>query len=193
MIITSIYTAFLCVLISLTSISALPKSNLTLPIPNAEIFCYEPTDVFHPHRTSFDACRPIFQTIRSFPYFNRPQIFEWEKRPIIPAPWPRDQDKPPFAIPSSGPDGRCVLHLAPFLVTITDRFSWKNVKDLGQEILQTCEQYGYGGRTRVGDDERWAIRVFGYSSTSEYTNTTQTENPSLPNVVRIGPSTGDAV
>lgn len=87
-----------------------------------------------------------------------------------------------------------MLHLAPFLVaTITDKFSWKNVKDLGQEILETCEEPGYGGRTRVGEEEHWAIRVFGYAPNSEHTNTTQTESPNLPSVVRIGPAAGDAV
>ena len=85
-----------------------------------------------------------------------------------------------------------MVHLAPFPVNIVDRFSWKDVKNLGQEILQTCEELGYGGRIRVGEQDRWVIRVFGFNEDPEHTNTTQTQRPNLPSTVRIVPEADDA-
>ena len=145
--------------------SSSSDEHLTIPSSN-EIECYRESEYITPVATTFDTCKKIWQSqIRRFPMFYDVQEFLENVRPKIRQP-PPFSGKPPFIFTNDEPPS----HDCAIAVDATDRqqpdwFSWAQVKDAAQQIMDAdgCGSPSAGGRIRIGMHRTWRVRVFGYN------------------------------
>lgn len=146
-----------------STVSLPDQTNLT----SNEIECYAPSQFVTSWETTFAACRSVWQgVIRRLPKFYEVQEFVENERPEIPAPQPQT-GKPPFTfIAFGGPrENNCAIVVDADNSQRPDRFSWAQVKDSAQQIMDPdagCGSPSYGGRKAIGVDGIWRVRVYGY-------------------------------
>ena len=146
-----------------------PLANLALSMPEAPAAsnlssppytCYDPAPTRIP--ITVDDCREVFRIIRNMPSYRRVQEFERKKKPLIPVERTREFRAPPFLFAPE--HTKCALEISDLVPGFIDKFSWLQVKELGQDIIEECNSPGmpgYGGQSRIGQDNRWTVRIFG--------------------------------
>lgn len=114
--------------------------------------CFEP-DPSRP-RTNVNDCRSTLREIVNRPDRGLVQEFVMNKRPTKPHP-------PPYGFHKI--DSNCVVEVFAISTLVKDRFSFVQVKDLAQQILQDCEDAGKGagGRAGIGNNIGWLVVVQG--------------------------------
>ena len=172
----------------LQAVSQLPPlANLSLSMPEAPAAsnlsrppytCYDPAPSRIP--ITVDDCREALRIIRGMPNYRRVQEFERKRKPLIPVEGTREFRAPPFLIAPD--DTKCALEINDILPGYVDKFSWLQVKELGQDIIEECNspgKPGYGGQSHIGENNRWKIRIFGISDDSDDPPTNITSLPEL--------------
>ena len=162
-----------------------PLANLSLSMPEAPAAsnltkppytCYDPAA--SRVAITVDDCRDTLRLIRQMPNYRRVQEFERHKRPLIPEEGSRAFQTPPFLI---APDlTKCGLEIRDVIPGLIDKFSFEQVKELAQDIVEECNspgKPGHGGQCSLGQNNRWMIRIFGIPPMDPSTNVT-----SLPEV-----------
>ena len=96
------------------------------------------------------------------PDYRRVQEFQRKKKPLIPEEGGRYFRTPPFLF--NAEDTICGLEITDKFEGVIDKFSFAQVRDLAQDIVEECNapgKPGYGGQWTIGDNGYWMIRVFG--------------------------------
>ena len=155
-------------------------SNLSRP----PYTCYDPS----PTRmaVTVNDCREAFRIIRSMPNYRRVQEFERKKKPLIPVEGRREFRAPPFLIAPE--DTKCALEINDIMPGFVDKFSWEQVKELGQDILEECNSPGmpgYGGQSRIGENNRWKVRIFGIGEDPDDPPTNITSLPEVSDDIAL--------
>ena len=146
-----------------------PLANLSLSMPEAPAtsnlsrppyICYDPAPSRIP--ITVDDCREALRILRGMPNYRRVQEFERKRKPLIPVEGTREFRAPPFLIAPE--NTKCALEINDVLPGYVDKFSWLQVKELGQDIVEECSspgKPGYGGQSHIGENNRWRLRIFG--------------------------------
>ena len=112
------------------------------------------------------------------PNYRLVQEFERHKKPLIPEVGTRTFQTPPFLI---APEfTKCGLEISDVLPGLVAKFSFAQVRELAQDIVEECNspgKPGYGGQWTIGQNNGWMIRIFGIAPVDPQTNVT-----SLPEV-----------
>ena len=162
-----------------------PPADLSLSMPEAPAAsnlsklpytCYDPADSRVP--ITVDDCRETMRLIRQMPNYRLVQEFERKRKPLIPVEGSREFRAPPFLVAPE--DTKCGLEINDILRGFVDKFSFLQVKELAQDIVEECNspgKPGYGGQWSIGQHNHWRVRIFGISPMDPLTNVT-----SLPEV-----------
>lgn len=162
-----------------------PPTNLSLSLPEAPAatnlseppyFCYDPGASRSP--ITVDECRETLRLIRQMPNYRLVQEFERRKKPLIPITGTRSFHSPPFLMAPEGQ--KCGLEITDMLRGISDKFSFLQVKELAQNIVEECnapEQPGYGGQGHIGANRLWLVKVFGINDDPDDPPTNVTSLP----------------
>ena len=146
-----------------------PPANLSLPVFEAPAasnlssppyVCYTPGVSRLP--ITVDDCRDTLKIVRNMPDYRRVQEFQRKKKPLIPEEGRRYFRTPPFLF--NAEDTNCGLEITDKFEGVIDKFSFAQVRDLAQDIIEECNapgKPGYGGQWTIGDNGYWMIRVFG--------------------------------
>lgn len=133
-------------------------NSLTPRAPNIKCFDFpeEPTAY---RKTSLDGCRPTLNTFKTFPAWRLVQDFLEGFFPLKP-------DKPPYYVALS--TGDCSVEISSHeQPKVKDKFSFQEVKDLAQQILEECqepEEPGRGGEVPIGSKGIWKVTVRGWKA-----------------------------
>ena len=162
-----------------------PLANLSLSIPEAPAasnltkppyICFDPAASRVP--ITVDDCRETLRLVRQMPNYRLLQEFERHKKPLIPEEGRRTFQAPPFLI---APDyTKCGLEISDAIPGFVDKFSFAQVRELAQDVVEECNspgEPGHGGHSRIGQNDGWKIRIFGIPPMDPPTNVT-----SLPEV-----------
>ncbi len=118
--------------------------------PNVVLECFPEGNI----RTSLAGCRPTLNYIRTFPSYRTRQLFKMGRSPRLPV-------RPPTIIYDENAD--CAVEVACAEPFHEDMFSWEQVRAAATTVAADCEEnYGYGGRTVVGQGVGWNVRVLGF-------------------------------
>lgn len=129
----------------------------TSPTSNA-ISCYIPTPAIRPILTTSRDCRIIFREISNLPFYHETQEFREGVMPRL-----DHVETPPFLFSNDTPEvDNCAVFLSASNPADTDKFSWEEVRGVGQAIMRTCGSPGFGGRCAIGRERGWVVRVYGY-------------------------------
>ncbi len=136
---------------------ALP-SNITISFPGGwpqmGILCFEAAQ--GRETTSIDGCRPTLNRLRALPLYRLVQEFQEGAKPKVPS-------KPPYIFHVK--DSTCGIQLACGSTTITDKFSFEQVRALATDILEDCQSKGgYGGVAPLGKGVGWTVKVIGHTT-----------------------------
>ena len=130
------------------------------------IECYRESPRITPVETTFETCKKIWQgQIRRFPKFYEVQEFRVGVRPRIRQEYPLS-GKPPFLFVNDDPPSNdCAICVDPTDPQESDWFSWAQVKDAAQQVMDVdgCGSPSGGGRIPVGRGQSWRVRVYGYN------------------------------
>ncbi|KAL9614169.1 MAG: hypothetical protein Q9167_001321 [Letrouitia subvulpina] len=121
------------------------------------IICHTPShEVTH---TTFNECRTIFRAFTNSirdPYYRQIQRFLWKQQPRYPHP-------PPYRINVA--HNNCEFNITLANEFIISEFSFEQAKQLGQTVIQECEDEGhyYGGFAPLipGWDHGWRVEIGG--------------------------------
>lgn len=166
--------------LSLFILEAPAASNLSRP----PYTCYDPAPSRIP--ITVEDCREALRIIRGMPNYRLVQDFERKKRPLIPVERTRQFRAPPFLIAPD--DSKCALEINDVIPGFVDKFSWLQVKELGQDIIEECNtpgMPGYGGQAYIGDKKRWMVRIFGINDDSDDTPTNITSLPEVSDDITL--------
>ena len=144
-----------------TSVAA-PHNGSASTISN-DVTCYIPTERV-PIVTTIQDCTIIFHKLRRLPFYRTMQPFLEGIRPRIYLDHPIYKTPPFLVINNTPTGGNCALYLSSVEPHGQDIFSWEQVELVGQAIMQTCGSPSYGGRGKVGLDNRWLVRLYGYEN-----------------------------
>ena len=134
------------------STNSTPNSLATLPFPDG-IECFPAREGTEP--PTFAGCRPTLNEIHHFPKYRRIQRFENDK-------WPKEPSVPPFSIHHHA--SNCLVLIATLNPSVTDRFSFEQVKGIAQDIIEQCSPTGcLGGVSPIGSRVGWTVTVYGTS------------------------------
>ena len=142
--------------LSLSVFEAPTASNLSSP----PYFCYTPGASRLPITVA--DCRDTLKIVRSMPDYRRVQEFQRQKKPLIPEEGRRRFRTPPFLF--NAEDTLCGLEISDKFGGVIDKFSFEQVRNLAQDIVEECNapgKPGYGGQWSIGEKGYWQIRVFG--------------------------------
>ena len=120
------------------------------------------------------------------PNYRRVQEFERKKKPLIPVEGTREYRAPPFLIAPE--DSKCALEINDLVPGFIDKFSWLQVKELGQDVIEECNspgKPGYGGQSRIGENNRWTIRIFGIGDDTDDPPTNITSLPEVSDDIAL--------
>ena len=146
-----------------------PPANLSLPVFEAPAasnissppyICYGPADTRLP--ITVEDCRDTLRIVRNMPDYRRVQEFQRNKKPLIPVEQGRGFRSPPFVVDAEGTI--CGLEIADKIYGVADKFSFAQVRELAQDIVEECNspgKAGYGGQWTIGEKGYWMIRIFG--------------------------------
>ena len=142
--------------LSLSVFEAPTASNLSSP----PYVCYTPGASRLPITVA--DCRDTLKIVRNMPDYRRVQEFQTKKKPLIPEEGGRRFRTPPFLFNAEGTI--CGLEISDKYGDPIDKFSFAQVRDLAQDIVEECNapgKPGYGGQWSIGENGYWIIRVFG--------------------------------
>ena len=146
-----------------------PPANLSLPVFEApaasnlsspSYMCFSPGDTRLP--ITVDDCRDTLKIVRNMENYGRVQEFQRNKKPLIREEGRRGFRAPPFLF--NADEGLCGLEITDKFDGVIDKFSFKQVRELAQDIVEECNsagKSGYGGQWTIGQNGYWMIRIFG--------------------------------
>ena len=164
-----------------------PPTNLSLSLSEAPVAtnlseppytCYTPGASRLP--ITVDECRETLRLVRQMPNYRRVQEFERRKRPSIPIIGTRRFQTPPFLFAPE--DRKCGLEITDKFRGMVDKFSFLQVKELAQDIVEECNapgRPGYGGQWPIGENRHWMIRIFGINEDPDDPPTNVTSLPEV--------------
>ena len=136
-------------------------------IPQAQsILCFNSSQ--QTKHTTVEGCRSTLNHLRNLPAYRIKQPFQHEKYPKIP--FNTEEGSiiltPPFRFHAAGSD--CALQISTHITEAIDVFSFYDVRQVGQSILEDCQsEGGYGGVGVLGNRKGWEVQIVGFTKTME--------------------------
>ncbi|KAI4159735.1 MAG: hypothetical protein LQ342_006350 [Letrouitia transgressa] len=147
-------------------IARIPRAGdlLTTNILPQKIVCHIPSRAVT--RTTFNECRAIFRAFTNGikgPGYRQIQRFSWKQQPRYP-------HTPPYRVNVA--HNNCEFNITLANEYIVSEFSFEQAKQLGQTVIQQCEDAGhyYGGFAPLipGWDHGWRVEIGGVPEWRRY-------------------------
>ena len=138
----------------------MPEAPATSNLSKPPYTCFDPAASRLP--ITVDDCRETLKLIRQMPNYRLVQEFQRHKKPLIPEVGTRTFQTPPFLIAPE--NTKCGLEISDVLPGLVAKFSFAQVRELAQDIVEECNspgKPGYGGQWTIGQNNGWMIRIFG--------------------------------
>lgn len=138
--------------LTITAVNPNDNSSAALRVSTGDPICFEP-GARRP-TTTIASCRQTLRMMSTFKPRYQEQEFTMGSKPKQPHP-------PPFGFHAF--DSDCIIEIYSSYLTVSDRFSWEQVRVLAQQILQDCQDQGLsaGGRASIGNDIGWQVVAHG--------------------------------
>ena len=130
-------------------------TSLLIPLVSPPIYCYSGLPGRDP--TSIGGCRPTLNYIRQLPQYRKVQYFQEGRYPTEPS-------KPPYYF--FVPTGDCGINVSCGSRQITDNISFEQIRAAAIDILEHCQEKGYGGVMPIGRGIGWTVKIIGFTAGS---------------------------